>query len=279
MHGRKQSTTSKAARTLILALTAGALCGVGAPLQREHGVLLLHASADHSASMLYVFDPGGADTYTRFLRTALRGRSPKRLCVARACFPAAMAYMDGDPQQLDPSHDPSAGTIAGSIGLQMLRNYVATIDYQNSTLTLTPPAQFHPPQAARRFVLSFDDFGQPAIQAAVDGVSGLFELDVRAGTSMLFSPFLERTGLRGSYSGTPVVRQSGRLAAHAVRRVRVGDLTLSDTPFWFSTASAGKFANPHAAGLLANNVLSHFLVTFDVPHKAVYLTARRGAAK
>jgi hypothetical protein len=243
------------------------------PLQQEHGVLLLQARADGAGPMLFVLDPGGTDTYTHFLRDTLEGHAPRTLCVSQACFPARMSYLDGDPQQIAPSHDPAGGTIAGSIGLQMLRNYVITIDYQASTLTLTPPARFRAPRGARRFPLSFDAFGQPAIEASVDGRRGLFELDVRAGTSMLFSPFLDRTGLRRTYAETPVVRQSGTLAAHAVRSVQVGSVALADTPFWFSTESAGKFANPDAAGLLANNVLSHFRVTFDVPHRAVYLAA------
>jgi hypothetical protein len=115
----------------------------------------------------------------------------------------------------------------------------------------------------------------PVARALVDGIPVPFELDIRAGTSMLFGPFLDRTGLRRTYRDAPVLRQSSALAARAVRRVQVNGVELRDMPFWFSNAATGKFANPGVGGLLANNVLSHFVVTFDEPDHKVFLSVNQ----
>lgn len=154
----------------------------------------------------------------------------------------------------------------------MLRHYITRIDYRASTLTLLPPSQFRPPAEAKQLALSFDASGVPAVAAAVDGKRALFELDVRAPTSMLFSPFLARTGLHRTYARTPVVKQSRTMYSHPVHTVTMSGFGLHDVPFWFSTGKAGKFASSDVAGLLGNNVLSHFVVTIDLPHRRVYLT-------
>jgi hypothetical protein len=177
-----------------------------------------------------------------------------------------MEYFDGDPAQLYPKHDASLGILAGSIGPQLLHRYVARIDYRSSTLTLIPAAQFQPPREAQALALSFDSSNMPAIAGAVDGKRALFELDVRAPTSMLFTPFLQRTGLRSSYGRTR--------RPHAVRSVQISGAELHGAVFWFSTASSGKFAASDVAGLLGNNVLSHFVVILDLPRRRAYLMSR-----
>ena len=224
------------------------------PLRQEHGVLFLSAKMDGIGPLLVTFDPGAADTYTSYARSRFTGAAPKTVCLASACFAAAMQYFDGDPNALAPKHDARAGTIAGSIGPALLQRYVATIDYRASTLTLVPVETFSPPRDARPLPLSFDTYGLPVVHAEVDGVAAALELDVRAPRSMLFSPFLERTKL-----------------PHDSMNVRIVGYDVPNVAFLFSSATSGKFADSAVAGLLGNNVLSQFVVTLDLPHHRAFL--------
>lgn len=227
------------------------------PLRQEHGVLFLEARINGVGGLLVTFDPGAGDTYTSYARSRLLGAAPKSVCLADACFAAEMQYFDGNPNALAPKHDVATGQIAGSIGPALLQRYVATIDYGASTLTLVPVEAFSPARDARRLPLTFDTYGLPVVQAAVNGIAGAFELDVRAPHSMLFSPFLERTKL-----------------PQQPMNVRVGGYEVRDAAFMFSSATSGKFADPALAGLLGNNVLSQFVVTLDLPHHNAYLSQR-----
>ena len=260
------------------ALLAGATgsASVAIPLTQEGGVLFVRAELDGRGPMLMTFDPGGEDMYTSDARSALNGRAPHTLCLATACVSVSMEYLDGDPNQLDPRHDVRRGVISGSIGPALLARYVATVDYRASTLTLTPASEFRPPPGAQRLPMTVDSNGMPVVPAAIDGFSVPVEVDVRAPTSMLFAPFLERTHLDQSYAQAPVVKRSASMTAHAVGSVRIGSFELHDIPFWFSTATTGKFADAKEGGLLGNDVLSQFVVTLDLAHRYVYLVSVEG---
>ncbi len=240
-----------------LAITAAATSTASVPIRQEHGVLLVRATVDGEGPLLFTLDPGAKDIYTSYARDRLKGRAPHTICFSLACFPAAMEYFDGDPAELDPRHDRSLGIIAGSIGPELLRKYVARIDYRSSTLTLIPPNQFQPPRDAQRLAVQLDSYGVPSVPAAVDGIGALFELDVRAPVSMLFSPFLNRTGFPRS--------------PRALHRVQLGSVEIRNAEFRFSSDTSGKFANSEVAGLLGNDVLSHVTLTLDLPHRRAYV--------
>jgi hypothetical protein len=238
-----------------------------APVRNERGVLLLTASLDGAGPLLFTFDPGASDLYTSYARQRLNGRAPQTVCLSSACFPAAMEYFDGDPAQLFPRHDRSLGAIAGSIGPSLLQHYVARLDYRASTLTLIPPAQFQPPRGAQPLTIGTDSSGMPAVAAAIDGKPALFELDLRAPRSMLFAPYLQRTGLRCSHENSR--------GPYAVPTLKISGTEVQGAAFRCSTASSGKFAASDVAGLLGNNILSHFVVTLDLPHRRAYLERAR----
>ena len=209
-----------------------------APLRKERGVLLLEATLNGVGPMLFALDPGGDDVYTVYARTRLKNRIPDTLCVSRACIGVTMKLFDGQPSDLDPQHDPGLGVLAGSLGPLLLRHYVVRIDYRASTLTLIPPEQFHPASGERPLAMTFDSYGMPVARGLLDGISAPFELDVRAETSMLFAPFLDREGLRRKYRDAPVVRRSGGLVAYEVHHVQIDGVDLVNVPFWFSNSSA-----------------------------------------
>src|SRR5690242_16199726 len=74
-------------------------------LRQEHGTLYLDATVNGIGPLLMIFDPGASDVYTSFTQSRLNGQLPRTLCLSVACVPAAMEYIDGDPNQLDPNHD------------------------------------------------------------------------------------------------------------------------------------------------------------------------------
>jgi hypothetical protein len=254
-----------------IAIAAVFAAGTTVLLQQERGVLFVQATIDGSGPLLFVFDPGGDDVYTSDAKRRLNGRVPRIVCLSTACLPANMQFVEGDPNQIAPKHDVSHGIIDGNLGRDLLQHYVVTIDYRASTLTLVPAAGFKAPAGALRLPLKMDAYGLPLVQASVDGIAGSFEVDVRAPTSMLFRPFIERSGLDGAYAQTPIVKQSTAMTAHAIRTVRLGTFDVHDEAFWFSTETSGKFANPGVAGLLGNNVLAHFVLTLDLVHASAYL--------
>jgi hypothetical protein len=53
----------------------------------------------------------------------------------------------------------------------------------------------------------------------------------------------------------------------------VGGRTFRNLPMWFSTGNEGKFASKTAAGLLGNDLLSHFTVTFDYRDRIIILSS------
>lgn len=210
-------------------------------MTNERGVLFMRAWVDGVGPLLFVLDPGAQDVITTYGRDRLGGKQP---------FPV----FPGDPQQLDPQHDQANGTIAGSIGPGLLRYYIVRIDYAKAEIVLVPFDAPDPARDAQSFPLRIDGFGMPTIAASVDGAHGQFEIDVRAPFSLLFTPFVRKHQFRG--------------VGHTVT---LGRYTVHDSAMRLSQASAGKFASAEVAGLIGNDVLSGFVVTFDYHRQTLYL--------
>jgi hypothetical protein len=214
------------------------------PLVVEHGVLFMRAFVNGLGPMLFVF--------------VIRG---------------AFQTLRGDPQQLDPTHDLRLGAIAGSIGPDVLRRYAVEVDYAHRTIAFTALAGFRVPAGVLALPIDFDAYGLPKIPAAVDGVRGEFEVDVRAPQGLLFTPFARRAAFLRRYGRERPLKRSGLGVQYAVRSVSVGGRTFRNLPMWFSTGNEGKFASKTAAGLLGNDLLSHFTVTFDYRDRIIILSS------
>jgi hypothetical protein len=213
-------------------------------MTNERGVLLLHLEIDGVGPLLFIFDPGAPDILTTYGESQLRGKP---------LFPV----LSGDPEQLDPKHDPSSGTIAGSIGPALLQRYAVRIDYANAAITLIPFRTVASPLDPHALAMRVDAYEMPTVAAAVDGIAGRFEIDVRAPHSMLFTPFVREHAFREE-------------EAH---RIGLGRYVVRDSTVRLSRASQGKFASAGVAGLIGNDVLSKFIVTLDY-HRNVVLVER-----
>ena len=245
-----------------IALTAISLAGTletSVPLTIEKGVLFMHARVDGSEPMLFVFDPGADSYVTRYAAPQLTARPSHTVNVGGISITEPLPVIDGDPQQLDPSHNAALGTIAGTIGRELLRRFVVRIDYAHGTLALISPATFHA-GSRNALPLHMDRYGIPTVPATVNGVAGTFELDVRAPSSMLFTPFAHSLGFQ-------VPQQTKR----RLDSVRIGTYVQTGVAAWISNAQSGKFASSEPQGLIGNDVLWHYVVTLDYSRGLAYL--------
>lgn len=223
----------------------------------DRGVLFVNASVNGVGPLLFIFDPGAGDLITTYAADRIGGKPVREIGIGDASVRGVFPVLSGDPEQLDPKHDLAQGAIAGSLGPAFLQQYAIRIDYAKAAITLTPFGTFVPEQAAEQLPVNIDSYGMPTVTAAVDGITGRFEIDVRAPTSMLFSPF---------------VRQHHVLDEQP-HSIDLGRYVVRDAVLRLSRASAGKFASAEVAGLIGNNVLSKFVLTFDY-HRHVLLLER-----
>ena len=232
---------------------------VRVPLVIDKGVLFVKAGVDGSRPMLFIFDPGAASYITRYGAAQLRPSDERTLAVGSIAITEQLPVLKGDPMQLDPKHDERLGQIAGTIGSELLNRLVVRIDYRHHEMTLLNPSDFQPPKTDG-LSLRIDPYGVPSIPAAVNGVRGPFELDVRAPSSMLFTPFAQSLGFRVS-----------QMEKRRVSSVRIAGWEQTNVPVWISNATSGKFAAHTPLGLLGNDVLDAYVVTFDYHRGMAYL--------
>lgn len=165
----------------------------------------------------------------------------------------------------------------GLIGHGLLNRFVATIDYDKGTLTLTDPKRFRKPAGAQTLPLKIAS-NLPAIDGEVDGLRGLFRLDTGANDALtLFTPFVEKNKLRGRYS--PRIETltgkgiGGFMYGDLVRikGLKLGDAELPGVVTELSRQKTGVFSGGDAVGNIGYGVLSRFAVTFDYPGKKLHL--------
>jgi hypothetical protein len=257
-----------------MAAFAGRVEVVEVPLTIDRGVLFVRANLNGGGPMLFVFDPGAGDFVTTYARERLRENRVQKLAIGAVSIDVELPVLSGDPQQVDPAHDVSLGAIAGSIGPALLQDYAVRIDYRNATIAFIPLDDFAAPQSATSLRLTFDRFMMPTVPASADGFPGRFELDVRAPTSMLFTPFVERNRFDTRYAAHPVLKRSATGTQYALSTVSIGPFTVHEARAWLSTASQGKFASSAVDGLIGNDILEHFVVTLDYRARMVYLQDR-----
>jgi hypothetical protein len=239
------------------------------PLINENGVLFVRGTIEGSTPMLFVFDPGAADFLTTAAKSSMHGNEVL-LRVGDASIRERLDVLPGDPQQLVPRHDASLGVIGGSVGPGFLRRYAVRVDYSRSTIAFVALDHFVAPRDAVVLPITLDHEGLPAVHGSADSVSGSFELDLRAPTSMLFTQFIQKYGFSARYAGKPVVKQSGVGSQYSLETLGIGPLAVRNVPTWFSKATEGKFFGGDTDGLIGNDALDHFVVTLDYHSMKAY---------
>jgi len=161
--------------------------------------------------------------------------------------------------------------IRGVIGCELFERYAVTIDYRKRAVILNEPKSFHPAAAARAVPITFAG-RLPVIEATltVRGKRLPAKLMVDTGAQqavVLRHPFATRNRVLtpGDATTTSETVATGR---RPFTTVSVDELRFDR---WvFKTPSVKAYASPAGAGgdtstdgLLGNDVLQHFRVTFD----------------
>lgn len=236
------------------------------PFRVVRGVVVFEARIDGRGPFDFTFDPGANDVLTNIAAVSLGLKSTSQTRVRSLRIGDAeirdipLPVYVGNPADIFQTL-PNEPPIAGALGPGILNRFAVRLDYRAHTLTLTPLKTFV--YAGRGIPVPFtmQDDNIPLIAASVDGVTGIFQYDVRAPAALfLFSPFLERSGLAQRYSA----------GSHAVAALTVAGKTLANVPTRFGPARSGTFGSANEAGLLGYGVLSRFTTTIDYSRKVIY---------
>ena len=173
--------------------------------------------------------------------------------------------------------------IRGVIGCELFERYVVTVDFQKQLVILNEPRTYQPPAAARRIPITFDG-RLPVIQAAltVRGKRVPAKLMIDTGASqalVLRHPFVTEHQFVGSGDETKTSETvaTGRrpFITIAVEQLDLDRWTFKSpkTTAYGSPAGAGGYTSND--GVLGNEVLQRFRVTFDYSRKQVVFEERQ----
>lgn len=172
--------------------------------------------------------------------------------------------------------------IRGVIGCELFERYVVTVDYRRRMVILNEPAAFRPPAAGRRVPITFDG-RLPVIQTplTVRGkrIPARLMIDTGASQAMVLRyPFATAQGIFGSQDKT-TTSETVATGRRPFTTITVDQLQLDR--WTFKSPATRAYASPAGAGgytttdgLLGNDVLQHFRVTFDYSRKQVIFEER-----
>jgi len=168
------------------------------------------------------------------------------------------------------------------VGYEVLRRFVATIDYPQNIVRLVPTDAYVAPTGAIAIPISFEGTA-PTVAGTIDGIPATFVIDTGSGSPlMLSSPFVatHRLQQRLRTAGEMVV---GRGVGGYVRGVvaRGGDLTLGSARIGsplvlLSTDTGGAEASHSIDGNVGSAILAAYAVTFDYQRHNMYLSGPAG---
>jgi predicted aspartyl protease len=171
---------------------------------------------------------------------------------------------------------PFAGnaTPAGSVGFELLAEFLTTIDYPAQTITFAESHQHAAPLGEGTTVPMYTDGHSIFIASEVDGRRGLFRLDTGdGGTVTLFPTFaqehdLYQTTAQAVVSGAGV---GGTVTARNITlsHFKLGGTEFREIPARLSLNRAGSFASRSLAGNLGGGLLRCFRITVDYPGRRI----------
>jgi predicted aspartyl protease len=170
---------------------------------------------------------------------------------------------------------------AGLIGAPILLRYVVRFSFARRVITLIDPASYSPPPAAVRIPFELQD-DLPIVRATIDAGNGPVEarLMVDTGASQFIDlnrPFVDAHRLVEAMPDAAAIARPAALGSPAPflygtgRRVVFGDRTFDRPRIGLSRATSGSSSRSQRDGIIGNDLLRHFTVTFDYQHRVVVL--------
>jgi site-specific recombinase XerD len=167
--------------------------------------------------------------------------------------------------------------VDGMVGFELIRRFVATIDYGHQTLTLTDPARFVAKDLGTAIPFVFYDH-LPDVQGYIDDIPARFDIDTGSRSELdITSPTVAAHGLRARFAkGVSAVTGWGVGGPSRSYVVRLPSLTLGTVKVEAPTAGlsqdkGGSFSDPNYEGNVGGGLLKRFVVTFDYAHQVMYL--------
>jgi len=176
----------------------------------------------------------------------------------------------------------------GIIGYDILKRFVVRLDLDKQTLALYQHIDDvkEDKGPALDFDFSPDINFLPRIKGSFTTqnnkvYSGYFFFDSGAGLACLLNtPFVDDNNLLSESGPVLHMRADGltnttdRITARA-RSFSIGGYTFNDVPLGMSKTAAGVSAMKGYAGLVGNEILYKYNITFDYAHKAIYMQPNR----
>lgn len=167
------------------------------------------------------------------------------------------------------------------IGLEVLQQFVVYIDFDRSTLTLTPPSSYRYSGPGSIIPFHFQD-NQPEVSASIDGIAALCTVDTGDnGSLLLIAPFANKYGFAERYhasipyTGSAVGVTAGvwarvnEVALNGVDGRPLVRVTRSVTRI--SKQQSGFDADRYVSASLGVGILKQFNLTFDYSRQRIIL--------
>jgi PDZ domain len=180
---------------------------------------------------------------------------------------------------LVPFEEKVGRNVDGLVGSEFIHKYVIELDPGLREFRLYDPATYKPGAGASVFPLEIDKYGYGGIQAVLQfdekRVRGLFLIDTGAnGAADVFHPFAQANGLPTHLvefrEAGPAVGGNVNYRLERATDFVIGDFHLHGPVIAFADAENEWPAHQYA-GLIGTDILRRFIVTFDFPHRQLYL--------
>lgn len=175
--------------------------------------------------------------------------------------------------------------VDGIVGYELIKRFIATVEYAKGRLTFTLPEAFQAPAGAAVVPFTFDD-NTPQVEGEIDGVKGVFTIDTGSRASLTLNvPFVQEHGLKAKYAPR-VEALSGWGVGGGVRSLftraktlKLGGVEVPAPVTDLALVEKGAFANKYLAGNVGGGVLRRFDVTFDYGGKRMFLAPNESFSK
>ena len=166
--------------------------------------------------------------------------------------------------------------VAGILGYDFFRRFIVGIDYAAARISIAPlrSCGAAPAHTARLFL---DEGRIPQVEAALDGMTGLWTVDTgNSGDTDVTAAMAERLGIPAN-AGAPYLRNGGvggTVPARVLRHERfdLAGLQVRRSVFDITSQEKGALSSPRFAGNIGYTQLRHFGLTFDYECRRLSLT-------
>ena len=166
--------------------------------------------------------------------------------------------------------------VAGVLGYELLRRFVAHVEYGPRRLTLITPEGWR--YSGKGVAVPFTFNGHhPRMKGELNGIPGLFDIDTGSGATLdVYAPFASKHRMkekaRVSFETVTGQGAGGAATGDMIRgrELKLGGVSMKAPIVALSNNRAGAFADETGAGNVGQGFLSRFDLTFDYTAQIIY---------